>query len=366
MTDRRITRREFMKDSAVVATGVAAAVGAARGAQNAAAVRKTRSYHAQMEYRRLGKTGLWVSAACLGGHWKRVDKVIRAKGRIGGWTKPGSSSDADRFHKNRWDVVTRCLEVGINYVDACSGPEILTYARALKGRREKMYLGYSWHVRESRFPPWRSAKKLLAGLDQGLKEAGLAYCDLWRISALTRGSGHTRAEVEEMVKALETARKQGKCRFTGVSSHDRPWLKGIIEKYPDVIQVVLTPYTADSKVLPKDSLFEAVRKHDVGVFGIKPFASNSLFQGDGSPDSPHAEADDRRARLAIRYILANPAVTAPIPGLISGHQVDNVVAAIRERRRLDRAEKAELRRATTEMWARLPEGYRWLKDWRYV
>ena len=30
-------------------------------------------------------------------------------------------------------------------------------------------------------------------------------------------------------RLLETARKQGKCRFTGFSSHDRPWIKMMIE-----------------------------------------------------------------------------------------------------------------------------------------
>ena len=366
MTDRQITRREFMKDSAVVATGVAAAVGAARGAQDAAAIRKTRSYHAQMEYRRLGKTGLWVSAVCLGGHWKRIKEVIDARGHVGAIDPPKAPGDAERFHKNRHDVVSRCIDVGINLVDACSGGEIMTYARALRGRREKMYFSYSWYEKEPRFEGWRTAKALLRGLDKGLRDARLDYCDLWRISPHTRSSRHSQGEVDEMIRALDTARKQGKCRFTGLSSHDRPWLRKVIAKYPDVIQVVLTPYTADSKALPTDSLFEAVRKHDVGVLGIKPFASNSLFEGDGSPDSPHAEADDRRARLAIRHILCNPAITAPIPGLISIHQVDNLLAALKERRRLDRAEKALLDKAGDEMWTRLPEGYQWLKDWRYV
>ncbi|HUT33302.1 MAG TPA: hypothetical protein VNE39_07480, partial [Planctomycetota bacterium] len=107
-------------------------------------------------------------------------------------------------------------------------------------------------------------------------------------------------------------------------------------------------------------------KCDVGVFGIKPFASNSLFKGDSSAGSPQAAEDDKRARLAIRYILGNAAITAPIPGLISLHQVDNIVQAVKERRKLDRAERAELKQATDEMWANLPEGYQWLKDWQHV
>ena len=84
--------------------------------------------------------------------------------------------------------------------------------------------------------------------------------------------------------ALDWARKTGRARFTGISSHHRPHIKSMIEKYPDQLQVVLTPYTADTKVVTDESgLWAAIKKHDVGWFGIKPFASNSLFKGDSSP-----------------------------------------------------------------------------------
>ena len=79
--------------------------------------------------------------------------------------------------------------------------------------------------------------------------------------------------------------------------------------------MICTPYTAKTKVVEdQDGLWAAMKKHDVGWFGIKPFASNSVFKGDSSPDSPHAEEDNRMARLCLRYILCNPAITAPIPG----------------------------------------------------
>jgi len=368
MTRKRLTRRDFMKDSAVVAAGAAVVAGAAQaGAAKADEdVKKTRSYNPEMEYRRLGKTGLWVSAVSLGGHWKRIDKVLDVPGRVNGWAPPKSSPVADAFHKNRYETLTRCIERGINLVDACSGPEIMAYAHALRGRREKMFLCFSWYEKEPRFPGWRTKAKLLQGLDEGLRDAKLEYADLWRISAHIRGSQHTTAEEEAIAEALAEARKAGKVRFTGISSHDRPWLRKMIETYPDAIQAVLTPYTANSKELPEDSLFDAVRKHDVGVLGIKPFASNSLFKGDGSPESPHAAEDDRRARLALRYILCNPAITAPIPGLISNHQVENAVAAVKERRTLDSRETAELEAASRQMWANLPQGYQWLKEWEYV
>jgi predicted aldo/keto reductase-like oxidoreductase len=194
----------------------------------------------------------------------------------------------------------------------------------------------------------------------------LEYADVWRLMAMERGSRHSQADVDAMIEALDTARKKGLCRFTGFSTHDRPWAKKLIETYPDVLQVLCTPYTATSKELPEDSLFDVIRKHDIGVLGIKPFASNAIFKGDGSPQDPHAEEDDRAARLAIRYILGNPAITAPIPGLISVQQVDNVVRAVGERRELDFAERKELEQIGDAMWARLPANYKWLKEWEYV
>ena len=73
-----------------------------------------------------------------------------------------------------------------------------------------------------------------------------------------------------------------------------------------------------------------------------------------------------RARLAVRYVLGNPAITAPIPGLVSIPQVDNMARAVMERRQLDSGERAELKQATDQMWAKLPESYCWLKHWEYV
>jgi predicted aldo/keto reductase-like oxidoreductase len=140
----------------------------------------------------------------------------------------------------------------------------------------------------------------------------------------------------------------------------------MIETYPKHVEVVCTPYTASSKELPGDSVFTAIRKHKVGVFGIKPFADNSLFKGDSSLNSPHREEDDRRARLALRYILGNPAITAPIPGLVNTQQVDNAALAVTERRQLDENEKAELEQIGKEMWANLRPGYGWLRNWEYV
>jgi len=269
MADQSMSRRGFIRGTAAVAAGLAATSSLYALADQMAEIQKTRSYNPNMEYRRLGKTGIWVSAVCMGGHWKRIDKMIGANERLD-YAQPKNAADQSRFDQNRYEVVSRCIDHGINLIDACTGGEVVAYAKALRGRRDKMFLNYSWYETEMRNEAWRTAKKLLEGLDAGMKQAGLEYIDLWRITCHEKGSNHTRPEVDEFVKALDIAKRQGKCRFTGLSSHDRPWLKWLIETYPDIIQVIVSPYTAGSKELPKDSLFETVRKHDVGWLGIKP------------------------------------------------------------------------------------------------
>ncbi|MBM3472547.1 MAG: aldo/keto reductase [Armatimonadetes bacterium] len=354
-----IDRREFLTYTTGAALGAAAGVSASRAAAQPPDPAKILNHNPDMEYRRLGKTGLWVSAVCLGGHWKR----LQAAEGTSGWDLPGEQA-MKALIANRAEVISKCIDVGINYVDACAGGEIMAYAEALRGRREKMYFGFSWYESELRFPDWRTKEKLIEGFDNGLRQAKLGYADVWRVSALMT-EPQPDADMEAMMEAFEVLHGQGKVRFLGLSSHHHEFLKHAIETWPQ-ISVILFPYTANSKELPQDSLFDAIRAQDVGAFGIKPFSSNSLFKGNSQLDSPVANEDDELARLTIRYILGNPAITAPIPGLINTHQVENVALAVREHRKLDLGEQARLRQAVEEMTANLPPDYHFLRDWEWV
>jgi aryl-alcohol dehydrogenase-like predicted oxidoreductase len=334
MESKRVTRRKFLRDSAVLAAGVAAGVSASTRSSGSEALDSSKilNYNPNMEYRRQGKTNLMISAACLGGHSR--------------------SNDRDRH-----EIISRCIDAGINYVDSCTRGEVIRDAKALKGRRDKMYMALSHCGNEVRNPGYRTAKKLLDVLDGLLKESNQEYTDLWRITCYEPGGRHTFNTACEVVEALTKAKKQGKARFIGFSSHDRRWIKFMIEYFPE-IDVVCFPFTTMSKRAQTDSLFPALKKCDVGAFGIKPFAAASLFTGD-------REEDDRRARLAIRYILHSKTVI-PIPGMNRVREVDNAVRAVMERRQLDLGEKAELENAARQTWANLPSNYQWLKDWRYV
>lgn len=337
MNQHTITRRDFIGDSAKITAGLAAgAVGVqqmARAGQSAPlATSNILNYNENMEYRRQGSTNLMFSAVCLGGH---------------------SRSNV----QERTEIVSRCIDAGINYVDSCSNGEVVRDAQALKGRRDKMYLACSHCGHEVRNESYRTAKKLLEALDETLLAAKIDHTDLWRITCFEPGGRHSFDTSCEIVEALQKAKEQGKARFVGFSSHDRRWIKFMIEYFPP-IDVVCFPFTTMSKRAPTDSLFAALKKCDVGAFGIKPFGAGSLFRAS-------REKDNQRARLALRYILLTNTVI-PIPGMNSLEQVENVVKAVKERRTLDVKQQAELRRAGNRMWAQLAPNYQWLRRWEYV
>jgi aryl-alcohol dehydrogenase-like predicted oxidoreductase len=366
MSEQRVTRRQFVRTTAAGATALAVGSSIVRvGNAEEADTSKIVNYNQQMEYRRCGKTDLMVSAVCMGGHWKRLNEVI--PGLFEGRSWLSAKLDSPDFEKNRYDVVTRLIERGINYIDACTCEEIQMYSKALKGRRDKMYLGFSAYQNEVRREDWRPMKKLQESLDNWMKICGQEYVDLWRITMLSHSSRHTEAEVEETMKALEWAKKTGRARFTGISSHDRPHIKWMIENYHDQLDVIVTPYTAKTKVVEDEhGLWATIQKYDVGWFGIKPYSSGKLFKGNGLPGNPHWDEDCKMARLAVRYILCNPAITAPIPGTIVPEQIDNLALAVMQRRELDVEERAELDRAADRAFANLPYHYQWLKDWEYI
>jgi aryl-alcohol dehydrogenase-like predicted oxidoreductase len=303
MEKQQVTRREFMCQGARVAAGVAVGLGVSAAGAEPIDTSKIRNYNPDMEYRRQGKTNLIISAVCLGGH-----------------------SRSNQEERN--EIVGRAIDIGINYIDSCTKGEVIRDAKALKGRRDKMYLALSHCGRETRNPDYRTAKKLLESLDEVLLASGEEYTDLWRVTCYEPGGRHSFNTSCEMIEA-----------------------------FPQ-IDCVCFPFTTMSQRAQTDSVFEALKKQDVGAFGIKPFAAGSLFTDD-------PKKNFERARLAIRYILHSNTVI-PIPGMNDVAHVDNVAKAVMVRRQLDVKETAELDTANKQAWASLPGNYQWLKDWKYV
>ena len=375
MSRRWKTRREFLRDSGHIAAGAilagASAGGLARAAEEGdAETADILNYNPAMKYRRLGKTGFMLSEVSLGGHWKNRDG-----GRY--WGNFGDEQVPDDVAQNRTDVISKCIEVGINYLDITTPAECLAYGVSLKGRRESMYVGADNHLLCPRNPKNRSVEALLHNAETCIRQLGFDYLDIWRIQADMKGN-HTDDELKRMVEAFTKLHDQGKVRFLGISSHKREFLEHVMETFPEFAMVIF-PYTAGSKTEETDagpggadkakSIFETVKKCDVGVVTIKPFAGGSLFRIEAQFPVVEvgSEEEHELARLTISYILENESITATVPGMTTTHEIENNVRASVERTAaLTEPARERLAEATDRMWAELPREYEWLREWEYV
>jgi hypothetical protein len=140
MSQRQIGRRQFVRTGSILL-----ATAAADGTAQAAKPNQTRdtanilNYHSKMRYRRLGKTRLMLSEVSLGGHWRN-----RSGGT--GWGTFANDQLPAEVARNRTEVVSACIDAGMNYLDITTAGECMAYGAALKGRREKMYIGADDHL----------------------------------------------------------------------------------------------------------------------------------------------------------------------------------------------------------------------------
>jgi predicted aldo/keto reductase-like oxidoreductase len=375
MSRRRKSRRDFLRESGQIAAGAIIA-GAASGslAQDAAdAAAETPdiiNFNPAMSYRRLGKTDLMLSEVSLGGHWKNRDG-----GRY--WGDFGDEIVPEDVGANRTEVMSKCMDVGINYLDITTPAECLAYGVALKGRRESMIVGADNHLLCPRNAKNRTVEALRLDAETCIRQLGFDYLDIWRIQADMQGR-HTDDELKLMIEAFSQLHDEGKVRFLGISSHTRGFLEHVMQTFPE-FSMVIFPYTAGSKTEESSagpggadqtrSIFETVKQSDVGVVTIKPFAGGSLFRT--KVDFPvvdmGSEEEHELARLTIGYILENGSITTTVPGMTTPHEVENNVRASSERQAsLSGEGKQRLTEATDRMWAELPKDYEWLREWEYV
>jgi aryl-alcohol dehydrogenase-like predicted oxidoreductase len=383
MKKEPISRRTFIRSSSLAAAGAVAGGLAqqARTGETSPETSKILNYHPKMHYRRLGKTNLMVSEVSLGGHWKN-----RNAGRY--WDHFARDEVPPDVAKNRTDVVSACIDCGINYLDITTAAECLCYGAALKGRRAKMYVAADIHNLGPRGSDRCNVRDQTRNVEECLRLLKTDYLDIWRPQAKMDGS-NTDPEVQSLVDTFQKLKQQGKVRHLGISSHSRPWLEHVIATFPQ-FEMVIFPCSAKTRqkgqpatpgnveeVNPghgsdqTQSVFQTVRDKDIGVVTIKPFFGGGLFESYGKDKFPvmgvGSKVENDLARLTLQCILANGAITAAVPGLSTAYEVENAARASYTRMLgLSAADREWIARITEQRWASLPEEYAWLRDWEVV
>jgi len=299
-----------------------------------------------MRYVRLGNTGLQVSAICLG---------CMSYGEPDRGAHPWSLDEqASR------PFIQRALELGITFFDtanvysAGSSEEIV--GRALKdfARREEVVIATKVHGRMRPGPNGAglSRKAIMAEIDASLLRLGTDYVDLYQIH---RWDSST--PVEETMQALHDVVQSGKARYLGASSM---WAWQFAKAQQVAERHGWTPFVTMQNhynLLQREEEREMLPlclDLGVGVLPWSPLARGRLArpwdtttarrESDDFGRSLYNEPSDPAivervldvaqprgvapAQVALAWLLAQPAVTAPIIGATKHVHLDDAVASL--------------------------------------
>jgi predicted aldo/keto reductase-like oxidoreductase len=261
-----------------------------------------------MEYRRLGQTGLEVSAIGLGTEY------------LNGQPREVVIS-----------VVREAIERGVNYIDLVFAfPEYRdNLGAALQGYRERVIL--AGHLgsaeKDGQYLKTRSVKKSEAFFLDLLSRLGTETVDV-----LLLHNFHTVNDYDRVIKPrglMDLAcrlQQEGKARFVGISAHNIEVASKAIES--GQIDVLMFPINLAGNAMPgRRELLHLCAERGVGVVAMKPFAGGKLLQRKGTVRVAKYQTggESFKARITpditpvrcLNYVLAQVGVSTAIPGVKS-------------------------------------------------
>jgi predicted aldo/keto reductase-like oxidoreductase len=209
-------------------------------------------------------------------------------------------------------VVEKAADIGINYFDTARGYQGGQNERmvgaALKAKRKQLYISTKTHS--------GTKDAALADLDTSLKELGTDYVDIWYLHGKSRAEQLT----PELMEAQQIAKKAGKIRFAGFSTHggfDAVIPAATAMKHFDVI---LTSYnfTMGESI---DKVVDAAKEAGIGIVAMKVMAGG--FRRAKPGDSLHTILKkDGAFTAALKWALKNPRIDTTIPSMTDMDQLD--------------------------------------------
>ncbi|MEO5944190.1 MAG: aldo/keto reductase [Ferruginibacter sp.] len=299
-----------------------------------------------MQYRKLGKTNIDVSAISLG-TWQ-----------VGGkWGSDFDNANADT-------ILNNAIDAGINFIDTADvysdGDSEKAVGRLIRSRTEKIYVATKCgrqlnpHVSESYQPA-----VLRKFVEDSLKNMGLDTLDLIQLHC-PPPAVYYRPEIFELFDQLK---QEGKIQHLGVSVEKvEEALKAIEYDNVETIQIIFNMF----RQRPAELFFSEAKKKNIGIIVRVPLASGLLTgkfssvtkftAGDHRTFNRAGEAFDKGetfsgidyetglaaveelkqlfsgninlAAIALKWILQFDAVSCIIPGASNPQQMQSNISAL--------------------------------------
>jgi L-glyceraldehyde 3-phosphate reductase len=324
-----------------------------------------------MRYRRVGRSGLLLPAISLG-LWQNF-----------GHDRPLDTQRA---------IVRRAFDRGVTHFDLANnyGPPYGSaeenfgrlLATDLRAHRDELIVSTKagYDMWPGPYGEWGSRKYVLASLDQSLRRMGLDYVDIFYSHRFDPDT-----PLEETLGALDSAVRQGKALYVGISSYsaDRTGeAVRILRELGTPLLIHQPSYSMLNRWI-EDGLLDVLGEEGVGCIVFSPLAQGLLTDRylDGIPQGSRASRDGSLSRdqltegtlakvralrelaaargqtlaqMALAWTLRDQRVTSTLIGASSVAQLDDNLGAL-DNLALDDDELARIDRFATDseinIWA---------------
>ena len=279
----------------------------------------------KIPYRRCGRRGLKLPAISLG-LWQNF-----------GHDRPLETSRA---------ILRRAFDLGITHFDLANnyGPpygsaeEVFgkVLADDLRPYRDEVVISTKagYDMWPGPYGEWGSRKYVLASLDQSLARMGLEYVDIFYSHRFD-----PETPLEETMGALDTAVRQGKALYAGISSYSAEKTREAAAIARDIgtpIVIHQPSYSMLNRWI-EGGLLDVLGREGVGCIAFSPLAQGVLtgkYLG-GVPAGSRAALNELAAgrgqslsQLALAWTLRDRRMTSTVFGASSLEQLDANVAAL--------------------------------------
>jgi predicted aldo/keto reductase-like oxidoreductase len=257
--------------------------------------------------RRLGKTELKVTELGLGA----MDTPQTEKG---------------------FETISTALDLGINFIDTA---RIYQNSEYLIGQVLQQRSKSTVYINSKTI--YRDADGCQYDIDKSLKFLGVNKLSSYQIHDLKMKDWQEVMGINGALEGLKIARMRGLIDFIGVSSHELPIVKKVIECGEfDTIMVEYSAFYPESR-----DLLELARQYDIGVIIMRPLG------GSGRTSSIRNQMKNTNFNLSItpqnllKYVLSNSNVSTAIAGARFPSRIIENVQTASSKYVLEEAEKIQ-------------------------
>jgi L-glyceraldehyde 3-phosphate reductase len=299
----------------------------------------------QMQYRRCGASGIQLPAISLGL-----------------WNNFGD----DRPLETQRAILRRAFDLGVCHFDLANnygppaGSAEINFGRILREDflpyRDELIISTKagYDMWPGPYGEWGSRKYLLASLDQSLERMGLEYVDIFYSHRFDPDT-----PLEETLGAVDTAVKQGKALYAGISSYSGARTEDAVR----IFQELGTPflihqpsYSLLNRWVETD-LLDVLGEEEIGCIVFSPLGQGMLTDKylNGIPEDSRAAQDgflkqsflsdenmariralneiaqkrgQSLARMAIAWVLRDERITSALIGASSVRQLEDSLGAL--------------------------------------